>query len=111
MFRLLEKRVHQHAWRKEFKERTDKATDVADLLALVEASWIQHPSSPFAVFKWKEIVPFNMQHNAEVVLLSEHVTPVRFADDIYGPAHWLPRMPLIFFAKLTKCRRHSCMLR
>eukprot|EP00439_Symbiodinium_sp_Y106_P044337 s4196_g5.t1 len=33
----------------EFKERTDKATDVGDLLALVE-----------------EIVPFNMQHNAEV---------------------------------------------
>lgn len=33
----------------EFKERTDKGTDVADLLALVE-----------------EIVPFNMQHNAEV---------------------------------------------
>ncbi|CAE7834175.1 PSMD2 [Symbiodinium sp. CCMP2592] len=33
----------------EFKERTEKATDVGDLLALVE-----------------EIVPFNMQHNAEV---------------------------------------------
>ena len=92
-----------------------------------------------ALTSCKEIVPFNMQHNAEVVLPPGPLTtlqtlgPLGFskASRVDFPAllphgfarmmhncilhgcylHLTLRMLLIFFAKLTKCRRPPGMFR